>query len=99
MTLTIIIACLKTAIGLITSCAQAFADMFPHSLSYTKYCVLFAGFSCLVANVGLNQIIILAKPMLMLLYPLAAALILLTFLEPVIGYRQPLYIGAMIGAL
>lgn len=35
----------------------------------------------------------------MLLYPLAAALFLLTFLEPVIGYRQPLYIGAMIGAL
>lgn len=99
LTLTITIACLKTAIGLITSCSQAFTEMFPRSLSYKQYCVLFTIFSCLVANIGLNQIIALATPVLMLLYPLAAALIFLSLLEPLIGYHQPLYIGAVIGAL
>ena len=38
------VACLKTAIGLITSCAQMFNEMFPKSLSYNQYAVIFTVF-------------------------------------------------------
>ena len=67
-------ACLKTAIGLITACANTFRELFPGSLSYKTYCVLFAGISFLIGNVGLTQIIVLAVPILMFLYPMAITL-------------------------
>lgn len=38
------IACIKTAIGLITSCSEMFSEMFPNSVSYKKYAVLFTVF-------------------------------------------------------
>ena len=99
LTLTITVACLKTAIALITSCSQAFVDMFPRSLPYRAYCVAFSVLACLVANVGLNQIIDLAMPVLLLLYPAATALILLSLLEPLLGYRRLMYVGGVGGAL
>ncbi len=99
LTLTITVACLKTAIGLITSCSQAFVDMFPRSLSYRAYCVAFAALAGMVANVGLNQIIDLAVPVLLLLYPAATALILLSLLEPLLGYCRLMYVGGVVGAL
>ena len=74
-------ACLKTAIGLTTSCADTFTLMFPNSFRYETYCCIFAGASFLIANVGLNQIIVLAVPVLMFLYPIAIALILVSFVR------------------
>lgn len=72
------IACLKTAIGLTSSCAEAFVEMFPNSLSYKGYAVLFTVLGCAIANVGLTKIIALSIPILMFLYPLAIVLIVLT---------------------
>ncbi len=40
------VACLKTAIGLITSCAEMFSKMFPNSTSYRNYTILFTFFLC-----------------------------------------------------
>ena len=51
------VACLKTAIGLITSCAQMFSELFPKSISYNKYAFVFTIFSFIIANFGLNKII------------------------------------------
>ena len=76
--LIITVACLKTAIGLITSCSKIFTEMFPNSLSYLNYARLFSLISFLIACFGLNQIIALSKPVLMLIYPIAIACILLT---------------------
>ena len=45
-------ACLKTAIGLITACANTFQELFPGTLGYKAYCVVFAGISFLIGNVG-----------------------------------------------
>lgn len=84
-------ACLKTAIGLITACANTFAGMFPGSLSYKKYCAVFAGISFLVGNVGLTQIIVLAVPILMFLYPMAITLILSSFVCALLGKDRRLY--------
>jgi len=91
-------ACLKTAIGLITACANTFTTMFPSSLSYRKYCAAFAGVSFLVGNVGLTQIIVLAVPILMFLYPMAITLILASFVCALAGKDKRLYQWPMLAA-
>ena len=75
---TVTIACLKTAVGLITSCGETFAGMFPGGPSYRVWAVLFSLLSFLIANLGLDLIIAYSLPVLMFLYPLAIVLILLT---------------------
>ena len=75
--ITVTFACLKTAIGLITSCATTFTELFPRSLSYRAYTVVFCLFSFGVANFGLSRIISLSTPVLMFLYPLTITLVLL----------------------
>jgi len=85
------VACLKTAIGLITSCAQMFNEMFPKSVSYNKYAVIFTLFSLIIANFGLNRIIQLSIPVLMFLYPLAITLIILSLLAPIIKKQRDIY--------
>ncbi|HHU33481.1 MAG TPA: branched-chain amino acid transport system II carrier protein [Clostridia bacterium] len=85
------VACLKTAIGLITSCGEMFSNMFPKSISYQKYAILFTLFSFGIANFGLNKIIQLSVPVLMFLYPLAITLIILSLLSPFIHKEKAIY--------
>lgn len=85
------LACLKTAVGLISACSETFADLFPASMSYKPYAYVFTVVSFLIGNVGLTQIITLAIPILMLLYPLTITLILLTFLSPLFHHRRAVY--------
>ena len=75
---TVTLACLKTAIGLITSCAETFVKLFPHGPGYHIWAIGFCLLSFLIANLGLNAIIACSMPVLMFLYPLAIVLILLT---------------------
>lgn len=86
------LACLKTAIGLITACSETFQELFPSLLNYRSYVMLFTVVSCLIANVGLTQIISLSIPALMFLYPLAITLILLALLSPLFKGRQIVYV-------
>lgn len=85
------VACLKTAIGLITSCSQMFCELFPKSISYNIYAIIFTGFSFIIANFGLNKIIQLSLPVLMFLYPLAITLIILSLLTPFINKQRDIY--------
>ena len=78
LAITVTLACLKTAVGLITSCAQTFVKMFPNGPSYRVWACGFCLLSFLIANLGLNAIVACSMPVLMFLYPLAIALILLT---------------------
>ncbi|HHU19833.1 MAG TPA: branched-chain amino acid transport system II carrier protein [Bacilli bacterium] len=87
----VFVACLKTAIGLITSCAQMFSEMFPRSISYNKYAIAFTLVSFAIANFGLNAIIQLSVPVLMFLYPLAITLIILSLLTPIINKQKDIY--------
>ena len=75
---TVTLACLKTAVGLITSCAETFGRIFPGGPSYRAWAVIFCAASFLLANLGLDAIIAYSGPVLMFLYPLAIVLILLT---------------------
>ena len=81
LALTVLLACLKTAIGLIVSNAQTFAIMFPNAMSYNKWVVLFCCISFGLANLGLSTIIKFSLPILLTLYPLAITLILMTLWE------------------
>lgn len=85
------VACLKTAIGLITSCAKMFSELFPRTISYKRYAILFTLFSFIVANFGLNTIIELSLPVLMFLYPLSISLIILSLLDPIIHKQKYIY--------
>lgn len=87
----VFVACLKTAIGLITACAQMFNEMFSNSLTYNQYAIGFTLVSFGVANFGLETIIQLSLPVLMFLYPLAIALIILSLLSPLIQKQKAVY--------
>ena len=95
---TITFACLKTAIGLVTSCAEIFVKMFPKTLNYKKWTIIFSAFSFAVANVGLTDIINYSIPVLMLLYPLAITIIILALCERLFNKSQYVYICVTIGA-
>lgn len=89
---TITFACLKTAIGLVTSCAEAFQRMLPGKLSYRAWAVIFSVFSFAVSNVGLSAIINYSIPVLMFLYPLAITLILLALFGKFFDHDRIVYI-------
>lgn len=84
------IACLKTAIGLISACAEMFNELFP-GISYRHFVHLFSLISMLIANVGLTSIIKISVPVLMFLYPLAITLVMLAFLSPLFHHKKVVY--------
>ena len=67
LAIAITFACLKTSIGLVTSCAETFVKLFPHALSYRAWAVVFTLFSLIVSNIGLSAIITYSVPVLMLI--------------------------------
>lgn len=91
---TIIFACLTTSIGLVSACAQYFVVIYP-KLSYKAYVFLFAGFSAIIGNFGLTQLIAISLPVLMMIYPLAIVLMLLSFIDKSFGRQPIVYIMAL----
>ncbi|GBG94773.1 branched-chain amino acid permease [Ligilactobacillus salitolerans] len=85
-----LLACLTTAIGLITSLAQDLSRRFPQ-VGYHRCLFGAAAISFLIANFGLEQIIAYSSPLLSFLYPLAIALILLGLMAPLIGQNKIIY--------
>ena len=91
LAVTVTVACLKTAVGLITSCGRTFVKLFPGGPSYRIWAVVFSVLSFLIANLGLNAIIAYSMPVLMFLYPLAIVLIALTFAHRIFGGNRIVY--------
>ncbi len=96
LAITIIFACLKTSIGLVTSCADAFSRMFPNALSYKAWAIIFSVFSFVVSNVGLSKIIEYAIPMLMFLYPLTITITLLALFEKMFHRSRAVYVSVTV---
>lgn len=90
----VLLACLSTAIGLITSCA-AYFHVLAGNISYKAWVAIFSVFSFGVAMFGLHTIIVAAIPVLMFIYPLVIVLIILTFLDKSFGGRQCVYAWTM----
>ena len=95
LALTVTFCCMKTAIGLVTSCADTFSEIFPRSLSYRNWAIAFTAFSLLVSNIGLSKIISFSAPVLYFLYPLAIVLILLNIFGRYFGYARPVLAWAI----
>ena len=98
LAITITFACLKTAIGLVTSCAEMFIHLIPGKLNYRGWTMVFTLFSFIISNVGLTAIINYAVPVLMLLYPLAIVLIIMALCEKAFGGSRYVYAWTSIGA-
>lgn len=94
LALTIIFACLTTSIGLVSACAQFFEETFP-KFSYKTYVFIFAGFSTIIGNFGLTQLINISLPILMMIYPLAIVLMLLSFIDKTFDRAPIVYILAL----
>lgn len=90
----IILACLTTAIGLVTANAEYFNTLLPR-ISYKALVVFFSTITFIIANFGLANIIAFSIPVLMFLYPLAIVLILLTFLSRFFNHARIVYVGTM----
>ena len=93
----IILACLTTAVGLLTACGEYFASLLP--VSYRTLVIVLAVFSLLVANQGLSQLIALSIPVLVGLYPLAIVLVALNLLKPLWQRPEWVFRPVMLGAL
>ncbi len=91
LALIVVVACFKTAVGLIVACGQMFKEMFPKSLSYKAYAILFTFISFGIANLGLSQIISLSIPVLMFAYPIAITLMFLSLFVGFIKKNQTVY--------
>ncbi|USD41665.1 branched-chain amino acid transport system II carrier protein [Vibrio sp. SCSIO 43135] len=93
----VLLACLTTAIGLISACSDYFCSLTP--LSYKQWVVI-NGIACAtVANVGLSQLIALSVPVLFALYPVAIALVALTFIRSKLPNPQAAYRVVILVAL
>lgn len=96
LAVTITFACLKTSIGLVTSCSETFVKMTHGKISYKVWEILFTLFSFAVSNVGLSAIIEYSIPVLMLIYPPAIALIILAFAGKFFRHDRAVYVSVMI---
>lgn len=90
----IIFACLTTSIGLVSATAQFLNKIFP-KFSYVMYVFIFAGFSTIIANIGLTQLISVSLPVLLMIYPVAIVLVLLSFIDRIFGRQPFVYIMAL----
>ena len=75
----ITLACLTTAVGLLTACGEYFSGLL--GVPYRIVVLVFGLFSLVVANQGLTQLISFSIPVLVGLYPLAIVLVALSLLD------------------
>lgn len=85
----VLLACLTTAIGLVSACSDYFSALTP--IAYKPWVVINGVTCAVVANVGLSQLIALSVPVLFALYPVAIALISLTFIRTRLPNTQLAY--------
>ena len=71
------LACITTAVGLVSACANYFSGLSGGRLSYPVRVCLICLFSAVVSNFGINEIIAIASPILSVVYPPTLALIVL----------------------
>lgn len=83
--LIVLLACLTTAVGLITATAEYFSTEFGGA--YRTWAVIFTIASMVIATQGLDFVMTIAAPVIGFLYPPAIALIFVTLVEPAFKRR------------
>lgn len=91
-------ACLTTSIGLTAIVGNYFESLTKGKLSYRVIVIATCVFSALMAAIGVESIVSIAVPLLVLVYPAAIVLIVFGLLDEFV--KSPfIYKGAMVGAL
>lgn len=95
------LACLTTAVALVSASADYFCDLSKEKISYKLLVVVICLLSAAIANFGIDKIVLLAQPVLSIVYPGALTLIVLTlFPRLVCNWTLRFTVaGAMIGSL
>ena len=79
----VILACMTTAVGLISATSEFFALLVPKTV-YHFWACLFTALSIAFAFQGLETVLSIAVPFIVFLYPPAISLIALTLLQPAV---------------
>ena len=98
----VILACMTTAVGLISATSEFFALLVPKT-NYHFWACLFTALSISFAFQGLDTVLAVAVPFIVFLYPPAISLIALTLLQPVVkkwvtfywGFRLALWVSVL----
>lgn len=92
----VLLACLATAIGLVSSFANYLTEITSQKWTYEKIVRYVCIFSFMIANIGLNQLIKISFPILNMIYPLTIVLIVLSIFKNKIKHRRMMYVLPMI---
>ncbi|MBQ0131443.1 MAG: branched-chain amino acid transport system II carrier protein [Comamonas sp.] len=93
----ILLACLTTGVGLVSACSAYFSALM--GVKYRTVVIVMSVFSAVVANQGLAQLIAVAIPVLVCIYPVAIALIVLGLLSGIWKHQRRVFIPVMLVAL
>lgn len=93
----ILLACLTTGVGLVSACSTYFSELL--GVKYRTVVIVMSVFSAAVANQGLAQLIAVAVPVLVCIYPVAIALIALGLLSSLWKHKARVFIPVMSVAL
>ena len=99
LALIIILACITTCCGITSSAAMFFHKLFKKKISYERLLLFSILFSFGASNIGLTQIIALAVPFLVAIYPLVIVFVILSLFDRFIGWRKSIYQGAVLVTL
>ncbi|MDV6378446.1 branched-chain amino acid transport system II carrier protein [Sporosarcina sp. GW1-11] len=92
----ILLTGITTNVACLAAVAEYFGRIVP-SISYKNWLIIFATLGLIITNFGLTTILTMASPILLLLYPLAIALIVLIFANNLFKGQQSVYVGTIIG--
>nr|WP_258405210.1 branched-chain amino acid transport system II carrier protein [Shewanella mesophila] len=103
LAMVVTLACLTTVVGLVSACAEYFNELMP-TLSYRLLAVVMSLACAVVANVGLAQLINISIPVLVTVYPVAIALVAVTYLteyfsRPALAHRVVLSVALLFGLI
>ena len=91
------LACMTTAVALVSSAASFFEKLTKGRLSYATLVIIICVFSAVISNLGLDRIVAVASPILDIVYPPTLVLIALSWFGNRIS--RGVYRWAVIGAL
>ncbi|HWO96496.1 MAG TPA: branched-chain amino acid transport system II carrier protein [Bacillus sp. (in: firmicutes)] len=95
--LIVMLACFTTCVGLVVATSQYFEKLVPR-VSYKTLVTVITIVSFLISNLGLNQIIALSVPILIIIYPITIVLVGLSFFHKAFGGFRLVYTGALLCA-
>lgn len=92
----VLLACMTTAVGLISSTSEFFSTLTPQ-MGYRTWAIIFTVISLVLAAQGLDFVLDIAVPIIIFLYPPAITLIFLTLIEPIFGGKVKFYFTFRLG--